>query len=64
MLARTVAHTVDVDGMLDGMTPQQFDEWMAMFTIRPWGIEPAIEAEEKPDNLDDSLNAMRRLAGV
>jgi hypothetical protein len=63
MLARTVAHTVDVDGMLGGMTPQQFDEWMAMFTIRPWGIEPTVEVEE-PQSLDDSLNAMRRLAGV
>ena len=36
-LARTVAQTVDVDGMLARMTPQQFDEWMHEHNERPWG---------------------------
>jgi hypothetical protein len=28
-LAAGVAHTVDVDGMLDSISPRQFDEWRA-----------------------------------
>ncbi len=61
ILARTVAHTVDVDGMLHAMTPQQFDEWQTMYVIRPWGIELADEPQEKKTS---SLDAMRSLAGV
>ncbi len=62
MLARTVEGTTDVDGMLDRMTPEQFNEWFVMFKIRPWGIEPTTEAEE--DNKPTSLATMRGLAGV
>lgn len=36
-LARTVAHTVDVDGMLARITPEQFNEWLALYNIEPWG---------------------------
>lgn len=32
-----MAHTTDVDGMLDSMTPQQFDEWMLKDHIEPIG---------------------------
>lgn len=39
MLARTVAHTVDVSGMLDDMFGNQFDEWWAEWHIEPWGDE-------------------------
>ena len=58
MLARYVAKTTDVDGMLHSMTPEQFNEWVAMFSI--WN---AGETEDKP-SLEDSLKAMRGLAGV
>lgn len=61
ILARTVAHTVNVDGMLEQMEPRQFDEWMAAYITRPWGIEPAVESDERPV---DSLTAMRRMTGV
>ena len=36
-LARTVAHTVDVDAMLEGMEPWQFEEWVALYVMKPWG---------------------------
>ena len=58
-LARTVAKTTDVDGMLDRMTPQQCDEWAAMYRIRPWAMEP--EPEQKPEG--DSLSTFQRMAG-
>lgn len=32
-----MAHTVDVDGMLRGMTPTQFAEWCAKDQIEPIG---------------------------
>jgi len=34
-----VAHTVDVDEMLDSMTPVQFDEWCAKDMVEPIGEE-------------------------
>ena len=36
-LAENVAHTIDVDAMLNEMTPQQFDEWHAKDLIEPIG---------------------------
>ena len=30
---------VDVDGMLESMTPQQMDEWIAYYRIEPFGDE-------------------------
>lgn len=61
-LARTVAHTTDVDGMLDRMHPEQFSEWMVEYKIEPWGLEPFIEEgeTEKPSQ----LAAMRARIGV
>jgi hypothetical protein len=38
-LAEHVAHTVDVDGMLDSMTPKQFDEWCLKDRVEPIGEE-------------------------
>lgn len=38
-LAEYVAHTVDVDTMLDHMTTDQFDEWCAKDVIEPIGEE-------------------------
>lgn len=38
-LAEHVAHTVDVDRMLDGMTPKQFDEWCLKDRVEPIGEE-------------------------
>ena len=32
-----MAHTVDVDGMLDSMTHDQFDEWCAKDIVEPIG---------------------------
>ncbi len=55
-LAKEVAHTVDVDGMLEQMEPRQFKEWAAMFRI----LNPPPESENK----ESSLDTMRRLAGV
>jgi hypothetical protein len=34
-LAANVAHTTDVDGMLESMTPQQLAEWRAYDQIEP-----------------------------
>lgn len=36
-LAEHVAGTVDVDGMLDDMTPKQFAEWCAKDLVEPIG---------------------------
>ncbi len=36
-LAEHVERTTDVDGMLDRMTPEQFDEWCAKDKIEPIG---------------------------
>ena len=60
-LARTVEHTTDVDGMLQRMGREQFNEWLAEFCIEPWGIEPQMEEGPKPES---SLAAMRRMIGV
>lgn len=38
-LAEYVAHTVDVDGMLESMSTKQFDEWAAKDSIEPIGLE-------------------------
>ena len=38
-LAEYVAHTVDVDTMLDHMTTDQFNEWCAKDAIEPIGEE-------------------------
>jgi hypothetical protein len=56
-LAREVAHTTDVDGMLDRMAPEQFSEWLAMYSI--WESPP-----EEPENKPGGLAAMRQLIGV
>ena len=61
-LAREVAHTVDVDGMLAGMTPQQFDEWVAVFSI--WHSSDSDDTEPAKGDLLSSLGAMRKLTGV
>jgi len=38
-LAEYVEHTVDVDGMLERMTSQQFNEWCAKDAVEPIGEE-------------------------
>lgn len=38
-LAEHVAGTVHVDEMLDGMTPEEFDEWMVKDQIEPIGYQ-------------------------
>jgi hypothetical protein len=38
-LAEYVAHTTDVDGMLDRMSTKQFDEWCAKDAVEPIGLE-------------------------
>ena len=38
-LAESVEGTTDVDGMLDRMSPQLFDEWRAKSLIEPLGLE-------------------------
>jgi hypothetical protein len=38
-LAEHVAGTVEVDAMLDRMTPEQFDEWAAKDLIEPIGYQ-------------------------
>ena len=30
---------IDVDAMLDEMSPQQFTEWIAAYNLDPWGME-------------------------
>lgn len=55
-LARHVAHTTDVDGMLAAMTPQQFNEWLAVLMC--WGI---LGSEEASD--EHSLATFKQLAG-
>jgi len=43
-LAEHVEHTTDVDGMLDRMTPVQFDEWCVRDQIIPIGYETKMLA--------------------
>jgi len=38
-LAEHVAHTVDVDGMLESMTPEMFYEWCLKDRVEPIGTE-------------------------
>ncbi len=56
-LARYVEHTVDVDGMLNGMEPRQFQEWAAMVKI--WN--PTEKSEDKKPS---ALATMRAMTGV
>ena len=42
-LAEHVARTVDVDEMLQGMTPRQFLEWCAKDQVEPIGHQPTYE---------------------
>ena len=60
LLAKEVAHTTDVDGMLAGMTPQQFDEWVIIWKI--W--HPPGDEEANPGDPVKALDAMRKLTGV
>jgi len=46
--------------MLNSIEPQQFDEWAAMYMVRPWGIEPEIEDTSQ----GDSLTTFKSLAGL
>lgn len=57
-LAKEVAHTVDVDAMLDSIEPQQFDEWVAYYKI----VGLLDTGEE--NSLEQSLKTFRGLAGV
>ncbi len=61
-LARTVEHTVDVDGMLNRMDPILFEKWAAMYRIHPWGLEPMVDSDE--EKKPSTVSAMRSLAGV
>jgi ferritin-like protein len=57
MLAEETGH-VDVDAMLELLTPQQFDEWMAYYVIR-------YDAKlNEPDSIQQSLKQFRGMAGV
>lgn len=59
-LARTVAHTTDWRAMLHQMEPRDFDEWLALYHVQPWGVElPTEEAQPK----GSSLAAFQHLAG-
>lgn len=55
-LAEEVAHTLDVDGMLDSIEPWQFDEWIAWYVI--------TGRTKKTGNLGDSLKAFQGMAGA
>jgi hypothetical protein len=57
MLAEETGH-IDVDVMLDAITPQQFDEWMAYYIIKH-----DIKLNE-PDPIQKSLTQARGMAGV
>jgi hypothetical protein len=57
-LAEDLGH-VDVDAMLNSITPQQADEWMAYYIIKS-----GAEVKDESSSLDNSLKAFRGLAGV
>lgn len=57
-LAEDLGH-VDVDGMLESLTPQQFEEWMAYYLIKN-----GAEVKDEPNTLNHSLKAFRGMAGV
>lgn len=60
MKLAVVAGTVHVDEMLSTLTPKQFKEWVAFYSI-----ELGAVADDKPESsLDSSMNAARRMAGV
>src|SRR5690606_27685050 len=46
-LAEHVAHTVDVDGMLDSMSPQLFAYWCAKDSIEPIGTRSVADILSK-----------------
>lgn len=54
-LAEEVAHTLDVDGMLDSIEPWQFDEWI---------VWQKIKGNVRSTSLDDSLKAFQGMAGA
>ena len=56
-LAAHVAHTTDVDAMLAGMTPGEFDEWMIV--LRVWGVLGTADESKQ-----DSLSVFRNMAGL
>jgi hypothetical protein len=40
MRLAVVCGQYDVDAMLESMTSQQFDEWVAYYKLEPFGYEP------------------------
>lgn len=40
LLAKTFLRA-DVDRFLDELTPEQFDEWLALYQLDPWGEQRA-----------------------
>ena len=60
LLAKEVAHTTDVDGMLAQMTPQQWNEWVVIYKI--WN--PTDEGEPAKGNIGSALDTMRKMTGV
>ena len=59
-LARTVAHTTDWRTMLHHMEPREFQEWVALYNIEPWGVELPTE-KSRPGG--SSLAAFKGMAG-
>jgi hypothetical protein len=57
-LAEDLGH-VDVDAMLNSITPQQADEWMAYYIIKS-----GAEVKDDSNSLEQSLKAFRGMAGV
>ena len=55
-LAEHVAHTVDVDTMLMGMTPRQFDEWCAKDAIEPIGTRSVCDILSKLGQILSAAN--------
>lgn len=64
ILAATVAHTIDVDGMLDRISTEQFDEWLALYNLCPWAIGFPVPKSETTDPVHDSFNVFRAMTGV
>lgn len=58
-LAEHVAHTTDVDGMLDAMTPQQFAYWMAKDLIEPIGTRATADILSKIGQLIAGLTGAK-----
>lgn len=63
ILAATIGE-VNVDAMLARVTPKQFSEWMAFYSMQPWCVGWPAQKQDPETTVSGSMDVARRMAGV